>query len=250
MKKLETWKEKKSFLCVKIIVLLCLTTIGGCGIITAPSSDQPEMEEELQKNQQELAQQEEDAAKSVSETAVQNASETAIQKDSAGAAKNTTNTITVIGDSVFLGAAPAFKKIHKNAVIDAKISRQVSHGLDVAKELKKKDKLRSTVIISLGTNGMFNPATGQALIEYLGPERTIYWIDAYGKNLEFQKEVNQNIQDLADKYPNVHRISWAAEAKKHPDWFYQDGTHLNTKGQPKFAEFIHASMEGEGSPSP
>ena len=104
--------------------------------------------------------------------------------------------------------------------------------------MKKKGKLGDIVIISLGTNGTFNPATGEKLISCIGKKRSIYWVNAYGKNMEWQKEVNTSIQKLAEKHSNVHVISWAKEAKKHPDWFYQDGTHLNTKGQKGFSRFI------------
>ncbi len=220
MKKINTW--------VKVLVLLCLTAIGGYGIFMAPGSDQSEMEQELRRNEAEL--QSDDISDSPG----------AVKEDKTEIPETTEEPegiVTVIGDSVFLGAAPSFKKIQKNAVVDAKISRQVRHGLEAAKNLNKKHKLGDTVIISLGTNGPFNPATGQELIDYLG-QRTIYWVNAYGKNLEFQQDVNRTIQDLVKKNENVHLIPWAKEAKKHPDWFYQDGTHLNAKGQPGFAQFV------------
>ena len=210
---------------VKIAVLICCTLIGGYGILKAPASDQSEMEQELKNREQELMQKE-------SQTTAPNPSaspETDMQKE---------ETISVIADSVFLGASSSFQKLQPNAVIDAKVSRQVRHGLDVAKKLNKKGKLGNTIILSLGTNSPFNPVTGQELIDYLGTDRTIYWVNAYGKNLEFQEDVNKTIKDLADKNDNVHLISWAKEAIKHPGWFYQDGTHLNTKGQDGFAKFI------------
>lgn len=222
-------KLKKSWnkiqLRFKIIGLLCCTAIACYGIFHAPASDQTEMEQELKNREKELN---------------QTASQTDPPKESQTTQKPATEkrTITVIGDSVFLGASPSFLKLEKEAVIDAKISRQVRHGMDVAKKLNKKGKLGNTILISLGTNSPFNPVTGQELIDYLGKERTIYWINAYGKNLEFQKEVNQTIQELVKRNSNVHLIPWAKEAKKHPDWFYQDGTHLNTKGQDGFAAYI------------
>lgn len=153
--------------------------------------------------------------------------------------------ISVIGDSVFLGASPSFKELYKDAVIDAKVSRQVSKALDIAKELDKNGNLHSTVIISLGTNGNFNETTGQELIDYLGPERTIYWINAYGKKLDIQDDVNKTINKLADGNDNVHVISWAKKAKKHSDWFYQDGIHLNKEGQEGFAGFVSDAINGE-----
>lgn len=210
---------------IKILLLFCCTIVAVYGILQAPSSDQNQMEQELKEREQQLA---------------KTAPRTSTPEESKTTQKPVTEkrSITVIGDSVFLGASASFLKLEKEAVIDAKISRQVRHGMDVAKKLNKKGKLGNTILISLGTNSPFNPVTGQELIDYLGKERTIYWINAYGKNLEFQKEVNQTIQELVKRNSNVHLIPWAKEAKKHPDWFYQDGTHLNTKGQDGFAAYI------------
>ena len=214
----------KIIICIKIMVLLCCTVISGYGILNAPESEQTKLEQELRHNEQILQQ-------TNSNFQVKASS----QKRKAGKVERK---ITVIGDSVFLGAAPSFTKIQKNVIIDAKVSRQVRHGLEIAKKLKKKNKLGDTVIIALGTNGVFNPATGQALIDYLGTDRTVYWINAYGKNLSCQRDVNKTIQKLAKKNDNVSVIPWAKEGKKHPDWFYQDGIHLNPTGQAGFARFI------------
>lgn len=214
---------------IKCIILFIITVIGGYGIVTAPESDQDQLKQELQKNAQTL-----ELADTATSAGIAGPEGSALPEASVQPERS----ITVIGDSVFLGAAPSYQKLEKNAVVNAKISRQVYHGLDVAKKLEKKGKLGNTVLIALGTNGKFNEVTGQELIDYLGTERTIYWITAYGKKLSWQKEVNHTIAKLAQKNPNVHLIPWAKEAKKHPDWFYQDGTHLNTKGQKGFAEFI------------
>ena len=210
-------------------LLLIGTIISGFGICRAPDSDQKILELELEQNALLLEQ---------TQTAF------AVQKNSSGSpgAEKQADTISVIGDSVFLGAAPAFQKVQKNVIINAKISRQVYHGIDVAKKMKKKGTLGNTVILSLGTNGNFNPATGQALIDFLGKNRKIYWVNIYGKNIGWQKKVNKTIQELAKKNENVTVINWAKTAKKHADWFYQDGTHLNTKGQQGFARFIKKKL--------
>lgn len=224
--------KKIKFTVYTIFVLLC-TIIGSYGIINAPESDQTELEQELTRNEQLLMQENSDPDFS---TEAEQAS--VLPEQRSALAKAPDDMISVIGDSVFLGASPSFKKLQKNVVIDAKISRQVCQGLDVAKKLDKKNKLGNIVIISLGTNGNFNPVTGQELIDYIGTDRTIFWINAYGKELDFQKEVNHTIREMAKKNKNVHLIPWADEAKKHPDWFYQDGIHLNPKGQEGFAKFI------------
>ena len=233
-------RRNKFFLFFGIGVLFCCTVIAIYGIINSPDSDEDELEQELTRNEQMLNQNNNDTATDSAAPETKAASSSAAEPQTTDEPEET---ISVIGDSVFLGAAPAFQEQKKNAVIDAKISRQVYHGLDVAKKLNKKKKLGNTVIISLGTNSKFNPVTGQELIDYLGSERTIYWINAYGKKLDFQKEVNKTIDNLEKKNPNVHVIYWDKEAKKHPNWFYQDGTHLNTKGQKGFSAFVIREME-------
>lgn len=233
-------KSKKNYFCA--IVLLVCTMIGAYGIWKAPDSDEAEMKQELQQHEQALQHEDSATSSALSNTESQNTASP--KREQNKKEQKLAETITVIGDSVFLGAAPAFQKVQKNVVVDAKISRQVRHGIDVAKKLQKKEKLGDTVIISLGTNGVFNPVTGQEFIDYLGAKRTIYWINAYGKNLEFQEDVNKTIQELAEKNSNVHLIAWDKEAKKHPGWFYQDGTHLNPKGQDGFSQFIKEQIEG------
>lgn len=236
-------KTKKN---IRIAVIILCTVIGCYGILRAPKSDKKDVEEELAHNEQMLMEEESDNTASPTDT-VQTAAPSPEMLNTDEAPTDTPapiqeKSITVIGDSVFLGASQSFKKIYKDAVIDAKISRQVFEAIDIAKKLNKKGKLGDTVIISLGTNGNFNEATGQQLIDYLGKDRTIYWVNVYGENLDTQKDVNNTIDNLVSKNDNVYLINWAKKAKKHPDWFYQDGIHLNTDGQEGFSGFINKSM--------
>lgn len=233
-------KLKKVTLTIKIIAFLFCTIIGGYGILKAPRSDQKDLEKELKQNEKALQQRETAALKKNNPTTETNSPQ---RTKTPGDSNQKPDFVSVIGDSVFLGAAPSFQKLYKNAVIDAKISRQVSQALKVAKKMEKRGELGNIVIISLGTNGNFNQATGQALIDYLGAQRTIYWVNAYGKNLDIQRDVNQTIDKLVKKNTNVHLIPWAKEAKKHPNWFYQDGTHLNISGQKGFSRFIHKKIK-------
>lgn len=242
--------RKKIQSSTKLFALLFCTVVGGYGISTAPESDRSTLEQELNRNKQILEQwdhinfMETNDATAANQGTAKNSSDADPSEISSTGSPSQSVTAepshSVIGDSVFLGAAPAYKKKVKDVVIDAKISRQVSHGLDVAKKMAAQGKLGNTVMISLGTNGKFNEATGQEIIDYLGKDRTVYWITAYGKKLDWQKEVNQTIRTLAKKNKTVHVIDWAKEARKHPGWFYQDGIHLNTKGQNGFARFIAA----------
>ena len=229
---------KKLKMYIKIISVILCTVIGVYGVFAAPPSEQSELQSELRHNAHVLKQ----AASTpyINPTPV-NTSD--IPYTTQLKEQDNSGTISVIGDSVFLGAAPAFQKIRKNAVIDAKVSRQVYQAANIAKKMKKKGRLGNIVIISLGTNGPFNPATGQSLIDSLGSDRTIYWINVYGRNLDIQKSVNKTIKKLAKKNSNVHIIPWAKEGRKHSDWFYQDGIHLNAKGQNGCAKFLSDNIQ-------
>lgn len=237
MKK-QTKTSMKYFRSFGIALLVIGISIGAYGIFRAPSSDASQLENELMQNERELEKEEATPAYAAAKTPAATKKQTAAPR----VPDIHESSISVIGDSVFLGAAPSFKKLYKNAVIDAKVSRQVVQALDTAKKLQKKGRLGDTVIIALGTNGNFNSATGQKLIDYLGPDRTIYWIDAYGRDLPVQKDVNQTIRRVAAANQNVHVIAWSKEGGKHPDWFYQDGIHLNITGQKKFARFIKKNL--------
>ena len=221
-------------------LLVVAILIASYGIYHAPTSDASQLKAELAKNEQTLAKEEATPANSPAKSPDREA--VTQMYATTGVPDISQSSISVIGDSVFLGAAPAFKKLYKNAVIDAKISRQVVQALNIAKKLEKKGKLGDIVIIALGTNGNFNSATGQKLIDYLGPDRTIYWIDAYGRDLPGAKDVNKTIRRVAKANNNVHIIAWSKEGPKHPDWFYQDGIHLNITGQKKFAKFVQKNL--------
>ena len=223
---------------IKALGLLLCILVASYGIIKAPASDTRKLEADLRKKQQLIN---EEKGKKVDGTSTlpsqsTSALHTAVPADNMPAdtskeAVTKRHLVTVIGDSVFLGASVAFQQQCENAVVDAKISRQVVQALDVAKQLDKKHKLGDIVIIALGTNSNFNSKSGQKLIDYLGKDRTIYWIDTYGKHLDIQKDVNNTIQRVVAANKNVQRIYWSKEGEKHPDWFYQDGVHLNPHGE-------------------
>ena len=144
--------------------------------------------------------------------------------------------VTLIGDSVMLGAAENISSAMPGCIVDAKESRQVRAGVEIAQALEQQGNLRSTVVIALGTNGTFSTETGQALIDYLGPDRNIYWVYAYG--VSWQQDSNNTISALATNNANVTIIDWPAYASEHSEYFYSDGIHLNGDGRNAYAQML------------
>lgn len=150
--------------------------------------------------------------------------------------------VTMIGDSVMLGAASSILGMLPDCVIDAKVSRQVIQADSVIDSLEKQDSLRQTVVIGLGTNGTFSTAAGQELIDRLGSGRTIYWVTVYGRDLAWQEDSNATIRKLAEDNENVHIIDWSQAASEHAEWLCSDGIHLNVEGRSAYAGIILGSL--------
>ena len=155
--------------------------------------------------------------------------------------------VTLVGDSVLLSCLPALQERLPGCVVDAETSRQVWDVIPVLDALEADGRLRSTVVISLGTNGAFLREEGERIVERLGPDRQILWITSYGASLTWQDETNDMIRDIAAAHENVRVVDWAAAAPGHEDWFYVDGIHPEPPGQRAYADLIADAL---GWPEP
>lgn len=147
--------------------------------------------------------------------------------------------ITFVGDSVMLGAAPALLERIPGCYVDAKESRQVSKTLQVIKDLDAQGHLGNVVVLGVGINSPFKTSVGQEIIDYLGKDREIYWINVYGQTVTWMDDSNRTIQEIVNNNKNVKLIDWAAVAPQHiGDWLYKDGIHLKPTGQQGYADFL------------
>ncbi|SDW28371.1 Peptidoglycan/LPS O-acetylase OafA/YrhL, contains acyltransferase and SGNH-hydrolase domains [Lachnospiraceae bacterium KHCPX20] len=154
--------------------------------------------------------------------------------------------VTTIGDSVMLGAAPALEEaLPQDAVVDAKESRQVLVAKKIVKHLKKKNKLGHIVVVALGTNGPFKESLGQELIDTIGADRKVYWVNVYGPTIQWEDDSNKTIKAVVNANDNVELVDWNSYAKRNEDWFYQDGIHLKPSGQPEYAKMIYSAIEDD-----
>lgn len=151
--------------------------------------------------------------------------------------------VTMVGDSVMLGASPSIMGILPDCVIDAKVSRQFVQADTVLDSLETQGLLRQTVVMALGTNGPFTVAKGQELIDRLGSERTIYWVTVYGRELSWQEESNTTIRQLAAQNENVHLIDWSQAVSGHPEWLCGDGIHLSAAGREAYAGIVLGGLQ-------
>ena len=150
--------------------------------------------------------------------------------------------VSMVGDSVMLGALSAIHDALPGCIVDAKVSRQMWDAFAVIDALESSGSLGSTVVIALGTNGPFSVEEGQGIVDRLGANRQIYWVTAFGTSLSWQEQSNDSIRALAAQNPNVTVIDWAEIAAQNTNWLYSDGIHLQGDGQAAYAAMIRDAL--------
>ncbi len=99
------------------------------------------------------------------------------------------------------------------------------------------------MVVSLGTNGPLYEQPVDDLLNALGSDREIFWVNVYGPYLEWQDDVNQTIDQLAKTHKNVHKVDWYSLIKEHPEWLISDGIHPEEEGQNAYAQLIRETIE-------
>ena len=123
--------------------------------------------------------------------------------------------VTFVGDSIMVAAESELTRLIPNIVVDAKVGRQLVEAMSILRRLESEGRLYETVVIGLGSNLPFTVEEGSEVLDFLG-DRTIYWVNTYGRYLEWQDEVNATIAELAELYDNVTVIDWSSVAPSIP----------------------------------
>ena len=144
--------------------------------------------------------------------------------------------VTFVGDSVMLGAMNNLKKAFPNSYFDSKESRSTYVGYTILEELKNNKKLGDPVVIHLGTNGDCKNGCKEKIMDLL-KDKTVFWI-----NTTNYTYVNDNLNELAKKYDNLHIIDWYSLSKGHSDWFYADGIHLPPTGRKEYTNIVYNAI--------
>ena len=157
-----------------------------------------------------------------------------------------TNTIeakdfTFIGDSVMKMGEPYIKEIFKDANVDAKVSRQFTDLPKILEELKGSKKLKNTVVIHLGTNGVINKEAFETSMKLLKGKKVYIMNTVVPK--PWEKSVNKNLAEWSQEYDNITMIDWHKYAKGEKQLFYKDATHPKPEGAKKYAEFIFKNIK-------
>lgn len=219
---LKNWKRKpKIGLC---IVLSFFCFFGMIGFVQSKGQkESTQLEKTIAQNQKALKKQKKKKVKVTKTISIEN--------------------VYCVGDSVMLGSAQALQEQLPYCQVNAEVSRHIGAELDSVQEAINAGQVGKVVVISLGTNGPLYEEAVNNLLNALGSDREIFWVNVYGPYLEWQDEVNQTIDQLAKTHKNVHKVDWYSLIKEHPEWLTSDGIHPEVEGQNAYAQLIRETIE-------
>lgn len=137
--------------------------------------------------------------------------------------------VTLVGDSVLLGASPYLQRRLPSASVDAKVGRQGSDGLKLVQSLRETAQLGDAAVIHLGTNGYLAEKQFRALLAQLSDRKTVVVLNVYGAR-RWTGPNNELIGRVSQSFDNVRLVDWHAIGQANPDYFVQDGIHLSGSG--------------------
>ncbi len=110
--------------------------------------------------------------------------------------------VTVLGDSVMVGAAPTLAAAIPSADIDAAIGRQAQTALDILQQRRSAQALGDAVIIHIGNNGTFTTNQFDAMMQALADRRVVIFVNVKVPR-SWEEPNNQVIADGVHRYSNA-----------------------------------------------
>ena len=144
--------------------------------------------------------------------------------------------IVFVGDSIMNSSKQYIGPNFKNPYFDTKISRQFSTLPGIVTKLVEDGKLKTVLVVHLGTNGKFTDKDFDYVME-MAKGKDVFFMNTAHKD-PWEQEVNRKLKEKVAQYDNAYLIDWYSYAKGKNEYFYKDRTHLNDKGQRYYADFL------------
>lgn len=155
--------------------------------------------------------------------------------------------VTIIGDSITVGASEELQAALPGVDINAEVGRQFDVGLQILDEKIANGTLRDTVVYALGTNSSgLTREKVQAVVDKVGKDRQVIFVTNYvdtSKRSGLDYTSNNNVfKAIQNENSNVKIADWASIANGNLISDDGLGVHPNSEGQQKFADLISATV--------
>jgi peptidoglycan/LPS O-acetylase OafA/YrhL len=147
--------------------------------------------------------------------------------------------VTVIGDSVCLGAAEEVAEV-TGGYVDADGFRTMGDALPIIQSLQDSGSLGEYLVIALATNRFSDcKENAQLIVDMLEPGHHLIFVTSHGVDDSFYG-LGDFIRDLPERYDFVSIADWHAVARNHRELLSADGIHC---GMPEARMLYARSIE-------
>ena len=155
------------------------------------------------------------------------------------AVADTTGPALVVGDSIALGSATAFRTaLGPATTVDAKVGRQFAAGpAIVARWAGSHD---GPVVVALGANGTVGRRDLEAVVSATGTRRVVLVGVAVPRR--WRDGNNAVLREAAARHPQVAFVDWAALVASNPGILGPDGVHPGPRGRALLAAAVTAAL--------
>jgi hypothetical protein len=153
--------------------------------------------------------------------------------------------VSAIGDSVMLGAAGELERAVPNLTyIDAEVGLQAAAAIDVLRWRRASGQLGEVVIVDIGNNGIFTAGQFDEMMGVLEGVRRVVFVNVNVPR-PWEQPNNEVLAEGVRRYPNAVLADWYAASVEHPEYFVEDGVHLQIEGQRVYAALIAEAVEAD-----
>ncbi len=150
--------------------------------------------------------------------------------------------VTIVGESVTLGARDELKRRLPVSTVNAEISRDFVKSVDVVELLARESQLHPIVLVHIGNNGAVPDGELDRLLAAVGDRRVI--LTTVSVPRRWEQQVNSSLINFAGKHDNVELLDWQAVVAADRSLLF-DEVHLTKPGIQRYAAFL---VEAIGPP--
>jgi hypothetical protein len=148
-----------------------------------------------------------------------------------------------------LGAAGEMAHEIPNLDLDAKVGRQMSAAVDVLRAARDQGKLGPVVVVHVGSNGYLTRGEFDDMMQLVsGLPRVVVVNDKVPR--PWQDPNDDLLSQAAAAYHNVRVVDWRGLSAGHPEFFWDDDTHLRPEGARAYAAVVAAQVLAPDPPPP
>ncbi|MFM7531575.1 MAG: acyltransferase family protein, partial [Rubrivivax sp.] len=139
------------------------------------------------------------------------------------------NRVTVIGDSVALGARGVLEQAVEGLSVDAEVGRHAWEAPQAVARLREGLALGEAVVLHLGTNSLIPEPRLREVLQALADRRVVVLVTPHAPRPWIASN-RALIERLAGEFRNVRVVDWSAMVQAEPAHVVADGVHPSVSG--------------------